>query len=214
MSKDHVPSDFSRESGYKSDLEIAETGPMVKSINTSFGSKNHNAYIHRTDGTHEHFYYSPQEGKSGWHGYNWETRNNHPNLQEETQSISEGGKTMDRNSFIESIKVDKATVDRCNEVCLNAAKNANTHSSKQTMAADDGGRERGDTGPGALGREAGNKGGSFIANGGTDGGHSSSGHAAGNSGNGGQGSSDGESSGSDHNSGGQDGHDTGGHGGH
>lgn len=53
MSKDHIPSDFGRPSGYKSDLEIAETGSKVKSINTSFGSKNHNAYIMRTDKTHE-----------------------------------------------------------------------------------------------------------------------------------------------------------------
>lgn len=60
MSKDHIPSDFGRPSGYKSDLEVAETGQMVKSINTSFGSKNHNAYIMRKDSTHEHFYYNPK----------------------------------------------------------------------------------------------------------------------------------------------------------
>lgn len=35
MSKDHKPSDFARPSGYKSDLEVGETGPDVKSINTS-----------------------------------------------------------------------------------------------------------------------------------------------------------------------------------
>lgn len=98
MSKDHVPSDFARESGYKSDLEIAETGPMVKSINTSFGSMNHNAYIMRSDGTHEHFYYSPKDGKSGWHGSSWETHNNHPQNQS-TVLNNEGGKTWTRIAF-------------------------------------------------------------------------------------------------------------------
>lgn len=198
MAKDHVPSGFERPSGYKSDLEIAETGDKAKSINTSFGSKNHNAYIHRVDGTHEHFYYSPKDGKSGWHGYNYPTHNNHPKtnsanrLCEKTESEE---KNMDRNSFIESLKVDKTTHEKSNET-----KNTNTHfeqnrsntsrernsfveslkvdkttleHSKETSAnketntyshtsksnTDDGGRDRGDTGPGSQGREAGYKGG-------------------------------------------------------
>lgn len=71
MSKDHSPGGFDRSNGYKSDIEVAETGPMVKSVNTSFGSKNHNVYVMRTDKTHEHFYYNPQTLKSGWHGNNW-----------------------------------------------------------------------------------------------------------------------------------------------
>lgn len=78
MSKDHMSSVFARESGYKSNFEVAETSPMVKSVNTSFGSRNHNAYIHRSDGTHEHFFYFPKDARSGWHGHNWETRSNHP----------------------------------------------------------------------------------------------------------------------------------------
>lgn len=129
MSKDHVPSDFARSSGYKSDLESTETGPMVKSVNTSFGSKNHSAYIMRSDGTHEHFYYDPQSQKSGWHGHKYPTNNNHPNSQPKFNS--NGGKQLDRNSFIESIKVDKATKERCNETSKNTAKNMNTKSGKK-----------------------------------------------------------------------------------
>ena len=202
MSKDHVPSDFARESGYKSDLEIAETGPMVKSINTSFGSKNHNAYIHRSDGTHEHFYYSPKDGKSGWHGSNWETHNNHPKDQS-TVLNNEGEKNMDKNSFLESIKADKATVDRCNEVSRNAAKNAtNTHSN----SSDAGGRERGDSGPGSLGRESGNKSGPSSAHSTAGEGQGSRGH--GTSGHGGtsHGSVGGQSAGGGHGASGQGGH--------
>ena len=157
MSKDHVPSDFSRSSGYKSDLEKAETGPMVKSVNTSFGSKNHNAYIMRSDGTHEHFYYSPKTQKSGWHGHKYPTRNNHPDQQ--TRTKSEGAKSMDKsNNFFKSIKADKATLARLNEVSKNASKNANTKTGNKN-GTDNGGRERGDTGPLSQGRESGNKGG-------------------------------------------------------
>lgn len=185
MSKDHVPSDFARSSGYKSDLENAETEPMVKSVNTSFGSKNHNAYIMRSDGTHEHFYYDPQSQKSGWHGHKYPTKNNHPNSQPKTDS--KGGKQMDRNSFIESIKADKATIERCNEVSKNAAKNMNTQSGKKG-GLDNGGRERGDTGPMSHGREGGNKGGPSPSP------HSSSGEGH---------SSNGQSSSPGHSSGGQ-----------
>lgn len=156
MSKDHVPSDFSRSSGYKSDLEKAETGPMIKSVNTSFGSKNHNAYIMRSDGTHEHFYYSPKTQKSGWHGHKYPTRNNHPDQQ--TRTKSEGAKSMDKNAFLESIKADKATIEKTNQVSKNAAKNMSNQSGKKG-GQDNGGRERGDTGPLSQGRESGNKGG-------------------------------------------------------
>ena len=181
MSKDHSPSGFDRPSGYKSDLEVAETGPMVKSVNTSFGSKNHNAYIMRTDKTHEHFFYDPQTQKSGWHGSNYKTHNNHPQLPVNTDVQSRGGKNMERsNSFVESLKVDKATIDRCNNVSKDAAKKANMQSVKTT--ADDGGRDRGDSGPGSLGREPGNK-----CGGGTSGHNSvNSGHGANGEGTSGQ----------------------------
>lgn len=212
MSKDHVPSDFARKSGYKSDLEVAETGPMVKSVNTSFGSKNHNAYIHRSDGTHEHFFYSPKDAKSGWHGHNWETHNNHPQNQSKdgTNASPEGGKAMDRNSFVESIKVDKATIDRCNEVSRNAAKNANTQVGRKN-GTDDGGRERGDTGPASLGRESGNKSGPSNTHTSTGESQGHSGQVSSGHGESGHGSAGGQSSGGGHGTGGQG---SGGHGGH
>ncbi len=160
MSKDHTPSDFERPSGYKSDLEIAETGAKVKSINTSFGSKNHNVYVMRLDKTHEHFYYDPQIQKSGWHGHNYETRNNHPQLQNNIKLNGENN--MERsNSFIESIKVNQETIERCNEVSKNAAQNETVQNSKSTNI--DGGRERGDSGSGSLGRESGYKSGNSTS---------------------------------------------------
>ena len=192
MSKDHAPGDFARKNGYRSDLEIAESGPMVKSVNTSFGSKNHNAYVHRTDGTHEHFFYSPKDARSGWHGHNWETRNNHPQspVKESTNTSTTGGKTMERNSFIESLRTDKATIDRCNRVSKTVAEKSQMATGKRV--GDDGGRERGDTGPASLGREAGNKCGpsnARSASGEGHGGQSAQGHGTSGHGgaNGGQG---------------------------
>lgn len=185
MSKDHSPGDFGRPSGYKSDLEIAETQASTKSVNTSFGSKNHNAYVMRADGTHEHFFYSPKDGRSGWHGSNYPTRNNHPQSKTAEHTEKSGGKTMDRNSFVESLKVDKATVDRCNAVSQNAAKTVNTQTAKKG-GIDNGGRERGDSGPASLGREAGNKVGTPSTHSASESGHgtsgsSVSGHCAGSS---------------------------------
>lgn len=64
---------------------------------------------------------------------------------------------MDKsNSFLESLKVDKETIERCDAVSKNAAKNLNTQVG-QTNRADDGGRDLNDVGPASLGREAGNK---------------------------------------------------------
>ena len=180
MGKDHKPTDVSKINGYITEIDYAESESMVKRVNTSFGSQNHNVYIHRDDGTHEHFYYAPERCRSGWHGNNWETRSNHPNIHAKTSSqFSDGaqplnpkdqgkGNDMEKNSFIESIKVDKATIDRCNEVSLSASKNANAQSENQVNtisdthnsrvgALDYGGREVGDMGPASLGRESGYK---------------------------------------------------------
>ena len=198
MSKDHVPSDFGRKNGYKSDLEVAETGPMVKSINTNFANGSHNAYVHRTDGTHEHFYQSI-DGRSGWHGHNWATKNNHPKESNTPDSPSKGGKNMERNSFVESLKADQATIDNCTAVSREAARNAQNQSGKKS-GSDNGGRERGDdsSAPGHTGRESGNKSGTQSNSHNTTGdghgskgsssGHSSSGPGAGGHGTGGQGS--------------------------
>lgn len=151
MSKDHIPSDFGRPSGYKSDLEVAETGQMVKSINTSFGSKNHNAYIIRKDSTHEHFYYNPKEQKSGWHGHLYETRNN-----KIPQNVKPNGDNnmQKSNSFLENIKVDKATRNRCDDAGRKAARNMNNNQSVKNSHKE-GGMERGDAGPASHGREGG-----------------------------------------------------------
>ena len=155
MSKDHSPGTFSRPCGYQSDLEIAESGPMVKSVNTSFGSQNHNSYIMLKDGTHEHFYYDPSTQRSGWHGNNYATRNNHPKSQVKSESSTDkqggmkmernefiertsqrepsqtrGGRYMERNEFIERLKVDQQTIQKCNDISMNAAKNADQQSSK------------------------------------------------------------------------------------
>lgn len=96
------------------------------------------------------------------------------------------------NSFLEGLKVDQATIDRCDAVSRNAAQKANTQSSKSI--ADDGGRERGDSGPGSLGRESGNKSGVQSGHEGASsgqgaGGQGTSGQGSGGQGNGGQGSS-------------------------
>lgn len=209
MSKDHIPSDFGRPGGYKSDLEIAETGSKVKSINTSFGSKNHNAYVMRTDKTHEHFYYDPQTQKSGWHGNNYETHNNHPQLNIEHVNKKGDAIMKKSNSFIESLKADQATIDRCNEVSKNATQKINIPTLRSQSV--NGGREYGDSGPGSLGREFGYKSGESNS------GHEGNGAAHSSSSNGTSGhSSSGEGSSGGHGNGGEGsggGHGSGGHGG-
>ena len=100
-----------------------------------------------------------------------------------------------RNSFIESLKVDKATLERINAILRDATKNSNVQTGK-SKNSDDGGRERGDTGPGSLGRESGNKSGG-ISNGQSE---SSGEHGAISQGSSGHGSSDGHGSDGGHSS--------------
>lgn len=206
MGKDHSPGDFGRSSGYKSDLEVAETQASTKSVKTSFGSKQHNAYVIRADGTHEHFYYSPKDGRSGWHGSNFPTHQNHPKMNTTEPTDKKGEKTMERsNSFLESLKVDKATVERCNAVSKNNAAKSTAQTVKKS-GIDNGGRERGDSGPGSLGREAGNKAGNALAHNASKGGqgtgvqsaaghNSAGGHSGSGGGHGGSGGGHGGSSG-------------------
>lgn len=139
-------------------------------------------------------------------------------------NADKGGKpAMDRNAFLESIKADKATIEKTNQVSKNAAKNMSNQSGKKG-GQDNGGRERGDTGPLSQGRESGNKGGpaptSQSSSGksqSSNGQNSSSGHSSG-----GQAASSGHSSGGGHGTGssGTGGHgsggqgSSGGHGGH
>ena len=115
---------------------------------------------------------------------------------------------MDRNAFLESLRVDQATIDRINETSKNFQKNeANGKKGK-----DDGGRERGDEGPGSHGRESGNKPNPAAKSASA---HSNSGAAKGGSGSGkgGNGSGHGGSGGGHGGSGGGHGGSDGGHGG-
>lgn len=65
---------------------------------------------------------------------------------------------MSRSSFLDSIRVDQATIDRCNEASKQAAQNADAGSGKKG-GVDDGGYERGDSSSAPLsqGREPGFK---------------------------------------------------------
>lgn len=60
----------------------------------------------------------------------------------------------EKNSFLERIRCDQATIDKVNDVSRNSQPPAN----RSTAAVKDGGRERGDEGPGSLSRESGLKG--------------------------------------------------------
>lgn len=90
-SKDHTPSGFDRRSGYISDLEHAELHGSY--VNTN-GKNCHNVYIYEEGkhGPHEHFFYDPQNQKSGWHGSQYETANNKPSAH---RSAFDGNKTSD-----------------------------------------------------------------------------------------------------------------------
>ncbi len=169
-----------------------------------FNNRMNNPDLYHIESPHENRSHSHEMPKTQINN-NMQTHNN----------ADKGGKTaVERYSFLESIKADKATIDRCNEVSKNAAKNMNNQSSKKG-GLDNGGRERGDTGPMSHGRESGNKGGTAPSS------HSSSGEGHSSDGQGGspghssgsQASSSGHSSGSSgtggHGSGGQGG---GGHG--
>lgn len=63
---------------------------------------------------------------------------------------------MSRESFINSIRVDQATIDRCNDVSRQVNQNADGNSGKRG-GVEDGGYERGDSGPASQGREPGFK---------------------------------------------------------
>lgn len=67
------------------------------------------------------------------------------------------------NSFLESLKVDAETKTKIAEVSKNYHNSPKSNVSKKS--ADNGGRERGDEGPGTLGRESGfKKGGEKLGN--------------------------------------------------
>ena len=110
-----------------------------------FNNRMNNPDLYHIESPHENRSHSHEMPKTQINN-NMQTHNN----------ADKGGKTaVERYSFLESIK---ATIDRCNEVSKNAAKNMNNQSGKKG-GLDNGGRERGDTGPMSHGRESGNKGG-------------------------------------------------------
>lgn len=176
---------------------------------------------------------SPHENRSHSHEMPKTQTNNTQTL----KSSAKGGKqAMGRNEFLDSIKVDKATIDKTNQVSQNAAKTMNSQSGKKS-GHDGGGRERGDSSnaPLSRGRESGNKAGpaptshsapsqGHSSNGqGNSAGHASGGQAASGHGSAGASSGGGHSSGGSgaggHRSGGQGGSgghgsSSGGHGGH
>lgn len=156
---------------------------------------------------------SPYENRSHSH----EMPKTQPNKNTQTHNNADkGGKsTMGKNEFLDSIKVDQATIDKTNQVSKNAAKNMSNQSGKKG-GQDNGGRERGDTSPLSQGRESGNKGGpaptSQSSSGkgqSSNGQNNSSGHSSG-----GQATSSGHSSGGSNSGGGHGtgGSGTGGHG--
>ena len=123
---------------------------------------------------------SPHENRSHSHEL--------PKNQINNNSDNGGKPAMDRNAFLESIKADKATIEKTNQVSKNAAQNMSNQSSEKS-GQDNGGRERGDSGPMSHGREGGNKGGQSPSAGHSSGGSGSGGHGTGSSGMGGHGSS-------------------------
>lgn len=120
---------------------------------------------------------SPHENRSHSHEMPKTMINNAQNKGEKS--------AMERNEFLESIKADKATIDRCNDVSRNAAQKTNTQNSKSI--SDNGGMERGDSGPGSLGRESGNKSGGQSGHNSSNAEQSSSGQGVGGQGSNGQG---------------------------
>lgn len=192
----HKPIDGKYDLGHKPGHEFwreAEKAEKQGLTQEQFNNRMNNPDLYHIESPHENRSHSHEMPKT-------QTNNN---IQSHNSAEKGGKQTMDRYSFVESIKADKATIDRCNEVSKNAAKNMNNQSGKKG-GLDNEGRERGDTGPMSHGRESGNKGGTAPSS------HSSSGegHSSG-----GQASSSGHSSGSSgtrgHGSGGQGG---GGHG--
>lgn len=225
----HKPIDGKYDLGHKPGHEFwreAEKAEKQGLTQEQFNNRMNNPDLYHIESPHENRSHSHEMPKT-------QTNNN---IQSHNSAEKGGKSTMGKNEFLDSIKVDQATIDKTNQISKNAAKNMNNQSGKKG-GQDNGGRERGDTGPLSQGRESGNKGGpaptSQSSSGkgqSSNGQNSSSGHSSGgqasSSGHGSAGSSSnsGHSSGSSgtggHGSGGQGsgGHGSsggsGGHGGH
>lgn len=201
----HKPIDGKYDLGHKPGHEFwreAEKAEKQGLTQEQFNNRMNNPDLYHIESPHENRSHSHEMPKT-------QTNNN---IQSHNGAEKGGKQTMDRYSFVESIKADKATIDRCNEVSKNAAKNMNNQSGKKG-GLDNEGRERGDTGPMSHGRESGNKGGTAPSSHSSSGeGHSSggqassSGHSSGSSGTGGHGSGGQGGGGHGSSGGGQGGH--------
>lgn len=147
----HKPIDGKYDLGHKPGHEFwreAEKAEKEGLTQEQFNNRMNNPDLYHIESPHEnrsHFHEMPKTQTN----VNTQTHNN----------ADKGGKsTMGKNDFLDSIKVDQATIDKTNQVSKNAAKNMSNQSGKKG-GQDNGGRERGDTGPLSQGRESGNKGG-------------------------------------------------------
>lgn len=162
----HKPIDCKYDLGHKPGHEFwreAEKAEKEGLTQEQFNSRMNNPDLYHIESPHENRSHSHEMPKS--------------NDSQMINKPDKGGKTMDRNEFINSIKVSKTTVDNCNQVSKNAAKTMNNQSGKKN-GQDNGGRERGDNGPMSHGREGGNKGGPAPTQSSSNGGHNSNGQAA------------------------------------
>lgn len=219
----HKPIDGKYDLGHKPGHEFwreAEKAEKEGLTQEQFNNRMNNPDLYHIESPHENRSHSHEMPKALTNN-NTQTQNN----------ADKGEKTMGKNEFLDSIKVDKATQQRLDAVMKQHSQNSKELSSK--AKSDNGGRERGDS---MYGRESGLKHGgeeggkttssasshnatsaSSHASGGqaTSSGHSSGGsnsgggHGTGSSGTGGHGSGGQGGSGGHGSSGG-----SGGHGGH
>ncbi len=209
----HKPIDGKYDLGHKPGHEFwreAEKAEKEGLTQEQFNNRMNNPELYHIE--------SPHENRSHSHEMPKTQTNNNTQIH---NNADKGGKpTMGKNEFLDSIKVDKATIDKTNQVSRNAAKNMSKQSGKKG-GQDNGGRERGDTGPLSQGRESGNKGGPAPSSHSSSSGgqNSSSSHSSGSSSSGGGHETGGSGTGG-HASGGQGGGGhgssggSGGHGGH
>ena len=204
----HKPIDGKYDLGHKPGHEFwreAEKAEKEGLTQEQFNNRMNNPDLYHIESPHENRSHSHEMPKTQTN-VNTQTHNN----------ADKGGKsTMGKNDFLDSIKVDQATIDKTNQVSKNAAKNMSNQSGKKD-GQDNGGRERGDTDPLSQGRESGNKGGPAPTSQSSSGKGQSSNGQNGSSGHssGGQAASSGHSSGGSNSGGGHGtgGSGTGGHG--
>lgn len=202
----HKPIDGKYDLGHKPGHEFwreAEKAEKEGLTQDQFNNRMNNPDLYHIESPHENRSHSHEMPKA-------QAKNN----TQTQRNANKGGKpAMDKNEFLERIKVDKATIEKTNQVTKNAAKNMSNQFGKKS-GQDNGGRERGDIGPLSHGREGGYKGGvASSSHSSSSGGQSPpSGHSSGGSSSGGGHGTGGHESGGQGGSGGHG--SSGGHGGH